>query len=144
MAKPTVTLKFNHPVSGATSTTIAVNAVRAVSEPDEFELFPGIQHHYLDGVVEEQTKGFRRVITVDFGVIQNPAQRMYLLYFLLDSARAIDYDDGAGNEELDIAVALDNPSGYANEWLDDVQFGKRYVLRLRERSVRQQFPAPWE
>ena len=144
MARPTVTLKYNHPTSGATERILAVSAVRTIDDPDEFELFPGIQHQYLNGALEEQIKGFRRAIMIDFGVLQNPVHRFAILYFLLDPERQIDYDNGNGNEELDIAVALENPNGYANEWLGAVQLGKRYVLRLREKGIRQTFPAVWE
>ncbi|HEY5614410.1 MAG TPA: hypothetical protein VIL52_00175 [Bacteroidota bacterium] len=139
MARPTVTLKYNHPTSGATERTLAVNAVRTIDDPDEFELFPGIQHQYLNGALEEQIKGFRRVITIDFGVLQNIFDRFAVLYFLLDPERTIDYSPGILGES-DIAVALENPGGFANEWMGGMSLGKRYVLRLREKNIRQIFP----
>lgn len=72
-----------------TNATLNVNSVRGASDPDDFDIFPGIQHKYLSGSLEEQIKGFRRNITIDFGVQANFADRKAILDFLLDPNRQL-------------------------------------------------------
>jgi hypothetical protein len=43
---------------------------------------------------------------------------------------------GAVPSSAAIAVALADPSGFANEWLDNIDLGRQYVLDLVERTLR--------
>lgn len=245
-----VKLGYDDPETGAaTTTTLTVNSVKGWYEADDFQIFPGIQHRYLSGAVNEQIAGFRRVITIDFGVISTYANQKAILYFLMDPDRTInlpisaptglaagtatsggsltngvtfywrvtavdatgettgatevnkaitapnqtvpltwnavtgalayrvyrslstgDYTSGTKSISTDatnglhfiaqtttnsytdtgtggastyqlpslqqLSVALANPSGYANEWLEGVQIGKRYVLTLFDQTLR--------
>jgi hypothetical protein len=86
-----VKLTYTDPETGSSASTTftGVLVTRGWYEFDDMELFPGIQHSYLSGSMDEQISGFRRRITIDFGVISSFASRKAILYFLKDSARQI-------------------------------------------------------
>jgi hypothetical protein len=111
-------------------------SVKGFDEPDEVEFFPGdAQFDYLDGSVEDTLIAFRRVITVDLGVVQVSATRKALLAWMLDNDRMLNY-----GVEAYITVALGDPSGYRNSWLNNMIYGRSFSFTLRETSTRTSFP----
>ena len=87
-----VKLTYDNPELGGSSESTTFTGVLAVKgwyEPDEFQLH-AIQHRHLSGGLSEQIAGVRRVITLDFGVVDTFAKRKAILYFLLDPDRQID------------------------------------------------------
>lgn len=86
-----VKLTYTDPEIGSTANTTftGVLAVKGWYEPDEFEII-AFQHRHLDGSMSEQSTGkMRRIITLDFGVVDTFAKRKAILYFLMDPARQI-------------------------------------------------------
>lgn len=131
----TITLTYT-PFGGTlTSKGFNVNAVRGLDDPDEFAFFPALQHNYLDGTIEDQIKGFRRIITIDFGVIADRNDRIAILNFILDNGRKLSY----GSPAKEVFVMLDDPSGFSNNWLDSSALGRHFVLKLKEKTINQEF-----
>jgi len=120
---------------GATARSYAALSLRGFDEPDEVRLI-GRPHEYPDGSLDEQLRGFKRVITIDFGVLQNLADRIFILKFLNGAKRQV-------RTATQVAfVALEDPGRYANEWIDNLQHGKRFILRLIDEGVYTIFPTP--
>lgn len=69
--------------------TVTVLATKGWGRPDDFQFFPALQHRYLSGDIKEQFAGFRRRITIDFGVVADLTSQKQILYFLLDPDRQI-------------------------------------------------------
>lgn len=107
-----------------TTYTLSLNtlSMRGVSEPDELRMV-SVQHKYLDGSSEEQIRGFQKVITIDFGVIQVPAYRRFLVQFIKSEVKSIVYGTIASS------VVNDNPN-LATNWINDVEHGRRFIIRL--------------
>ncbi len=127
----TETVELRYASGGGTAAaTLPVLAVRGYDEPDEWELYPPVQRTLLDGTIDEKITGFRRIITIDFGVLGEPAQRAALFAFLRAPARSICYH-GA-----ETAVAIDGLDTYANEWIDGIGVARRYRVRLKEKQIR--------
>ena len=128
------TLSFTYLDSGtARSKDIDVLSLRGWSDPDEFENF-GVQHSFLNGGVQETLIGFRRIVTIDFGVIQDEATRIYLLYWMLASNKSITYSSDTAH------FALLDFGRYANEWLESCELGRQFVLTLAETDIRTTMP----
>lgn len=86
-----VKLTYDDPETGSpTSTTFAnILVSRGWYDVDEMEL-QIIQHRHLGGNLSEQSSGgMRRIITLDFGVVDTFAKRKAILYFCLDTDRQI-------------------------------------------------------
>lgn len=111
--------------------------VRGFDEPDDFDLFPAIQKHYLDGSVEDQNKVFRRLISFDAGTINTSADRKKLLYWTLDNDRQIDW-----KTEFQIPVSL--PEGtfrFSFDWLNGFVGGRKFKIDLIQETItRTEFP----
>lgn len=144
-----ITLKY---FSGGTEyeRSFPLLAFRGVDDPDEFRI---VGQQYVDpaGAITEQIIGFRRIMTLDFGVVQSFDDRIFLQRFLTSETRRIAYDLGAGEEwyvELypaNVPAEGGSNGGYeqerfSNEWLDGSIFGRRFVLKLVDKSVLQIFP----
>lgn len=136
-----ITLKYFVPASGGSGSneyerSFPLLAMRGVDDPDEFRI---VGQQYVDpaGAISEQIIGFKRIMTLDFGVVQSFDDRKFLHAFLTSETRRVAYDLGAGEEWY---VELYEPERFSNEWLEDSIFGKRFVLRLIDKGVLQNFP----
>jgi hypothetical protein len=69
---------------------IEVFSVKGAAEPDNFEVFPGLTHQFLDGSLSEQIAGGRRNIVVDFGPNLSAANRRKLVDFWLSETKSLD------------------------------------------------------
>lgn len=131
----TITLKY---LSGGIEyeRSFSLLALRGVDDPDEFRM---VGQQYVDpaGEITEQMIGFKRIMTLDFGVVQSVEDRIFLQRFLTSETRRIAYDLGAGEEWY---VELYEPERFSNEWLDGSIFGRRFVLKLIDKGVLQIFP----
>lgn len=85
----TAKLTYTHPTGGATTTSLTINAVRGGSVPDEMEFHPPLQYQLMGGGKYDHIAGFRRVVTLDFGVINSAATINHLLYFIQDEGRQL-------------------------------------------------------
>ena len=143
----TITLKYFVPASGGSGGNEYVRsfpllAMRGVDDPDEFRI---VGQQYVDpaGEISEQIIGFKRIMTLDFGVVSANLDggfedRKFLHAFLISEVRRIAYNLGAGEEWH---VELYEPEQFSNEWLDDSMFARRFVLRLIDKGVLQIFPS---
>lgn len=86
-----VKLTYADPETGSTANTQFDNVLisRGWYDVDEIQIHPGIQNAYLSGNKDEQIAGFRRIITLDMGVVTDFAKRKAILYFTIDPARII-------------------------------------------------------
>jgi hypothetical protein len=103
------------------SLALAVLSMRGLDEPDELRLV-GIQHKYLDGSGEDQIQGFQKVITLDFGVVSSPVARRFLAGFVQSEDKVVIY----GN----LVSRVINDSNLASQWVNDLEVGRRFILRL--------------
>ena len=83
-----IKLIYTHPTLGATTDTLSAMAIRGVSAPDEVEFVPPVQYRAMGGTLSDQFAGFRRVITLDLGVMTGTGADS-VLYFLQDEDRAL-------------------------------------------------------
>lgn len=115
--------------SGATTytRTFTALAVRGLDEPDAIELWPPLQHRMVDGRIEDNVQSFRRIITVTIGVLQEDADRAFMLQFLKASDRWIYLGTLAS-----VYCVLADPEGFANEWKYDTSLMRYYDIKLRE------------
>ncbi len=108
---------------------------KGMTDPDQTEFFPGIQNLYIDGSMDDNIQGFRRKITIITNTISTAIARKQLLYWLCDSDRTIDYET-----EVDIAVTLEDPSGFEFNWLYDCSLMKSADINVKEKTIRTSFP----
>ncbi|HEY5614411.1 MAG TPA: hypothetical protein VIL52_00180, partial [Bacteroidota bacterium] len=117
----------------ASARSFVVLNLRGFDEPDEIRLV-GVQHGYRNGIVEEQLRGFKRVMTVDFGVLATQLDRLFVLNFLKSANRQIRTASQLAH------VALEDPERFTNAWVEDIQHGSRFILRLIDQGVYRVFP----
>lgn len=84
----TIKLIYTHPTAGTTTDTLSALAIRGLSAPDEVEFIPPVQHRAMGGTLSDQFAGFRRVITLDLGVLST-ANADNILYFIQDEDRQL-------------------------------------------------------
>ncbi len=129
------TFKYVDSASAIQSRSIQVLSVRGFEEPDFVAFVPPIQNNFVDGSLETQFKGFRRVITFDCGVLSSATDRGFVLNFLTANVRSITYQAAAiGIEE--IIVSHDSGFEYNNSWVNDFIGGKQFILYVVENAIR--------
>lgn len=123
--------------SGATtySRTFTALAVRGLDEPDIVKLV-GWQFKASDHSLIEFFKGFRRCPIVTIGVIQEAADRQFMLYFLQAVDRWIYLGSLAS-----VYCVLADPEGFENEWKYDTSLMRYYDIALRENVIYTEWPA---
>jgi hypothetical protein len=131
-----VTLKYG---GGATSKSFAVLGVRGLDDVDDLRFWPRLSHELLDGTMTETISAYSRIITIDFGVISEKADRVWLVGFLIASDKQIT----CASPAEDVSVVLDTPDGISSEWLDGLDFARAFTLRFKEKAVRTSAPAAW-
>jgi len=103
-------------------------AVRGLDEPDIIELVPPLQLYAADGHILEYIKGFRRCPFVTLGVLQEEADRTFILNFLQANDRWIYFGTGVAS----VYCVLLDPEGFANEWKHDTSIMRYYDIQLLE------------
>lgn len=111
-----------------------MKSVRGYDEPDEVEL-EAHQDVAVNGAIIEEVTGFRRVITVVFGVLQEAADRAFVFNFLANPERWITMSPMGT-----VVLALEDPAGFANDWKDGHSLERRYTVRLRETVLQTAWP----
>lgn len=122
----TVTLTY---ASGATTQNFQVLAIRGHDDYDEVEFHNSFSNTTDDGVVFENVDSVRKIVTIDFPVIPLQADRTFIINWLLDRTRTINY---AGT---DMAVALYDSNGFASEWIENIKFSKKFTLKFKQRNT---------
>jgi hypothetical protein len=127
-----VTLKY-----GATEKEFTALSVRGLDDVDEVRFFVAENCELPDGSLFQRIPAFRRVITIDLGVLLVKSDRVWLSDFMDSSDKHIIY----GTE--DVPVVLEDPEGYENEWPDGLEAARYYVLKLEEMNARATVPDMW-
>lgn len=123
--------------SGATtySRTFTALAVRGLDEPDRVEFVPPLQVQAMDGGILGYIKGFRRIITVRIGVLQETADRAFMLNFVRSNDRWIYLGSLAS-----VYCVLENPDEFENTWLYDTSLMRYFEIGLKETVTYQEWP----
>ena len=122
------------------SRSIQVISVRGFDDPDLVQFVPPVQNNLVDGSIETQFKGFRRVLTFDCGVLSDDTDRRFILAWNAANTRSIVYvSPDLGSEE--IIVTLDYNHGatafeYNNNWINDFIGGKQFIIQIVENAIR--------
>jgi hypothetical protein len=134
-----VTLKYIQGANSYSQYFVPLSA-KGWDAMDEIEFFPAVQQKLLDGKETVQNAGFRRIFTIDLGVITDSSLLLYLVNFAMGGLNLcqqfIDSGDGLGF----VSVVLENAQTQLSDWLDGVQFAKHIVLRLHESIIRTTWP----
>src|SRR5574343_717216 len=135
---PSITLNYVDSTGSAYTQTFSAYAVKGFDALDDIELFPNLQHSYLDGSFEDQNKGFRRLFTIDLGVLRTQTDRKYVLDFLRPNSKTVTYShDSITETALDVVNNFEN---IQSEWIDGVEVGRRTIIYLKERYLRTSYP----
>jgi hypothetical protein len=142
-----ITLSFDTYVNSAGATVSGdthaydVLGVRGLDNPDEIGGWPALSNQLLDGSqVQTNLKG-RRIITVDFGVIQVKADRVWMIKFWLAPVKELVFaGDSEGTTET-VGVVMESAEGFQNEWLEGLSMARSLVLRFVEKVPWSSAPA---
>lgn len=134
-------IRFSYTPSGGSATYVDLPFLvpRGLDDPDQVEFFPAIKNEYIDGGEETLYKAFRRLFTIDLGVVADRSNRLALLYWMIDNNRTIDYNTGSYSE-AGLSVVPKDEKGFQNVWLNGFVGNRHIVLDLKESSVRTTFP----
>jgi hypothetical protein len=120
----TITLKY-----GANQQDYRVKSVKGLDSPDEIELWPAIQDELLDGILDDDILGYRRIVTIEFGVIDDAALKAFIVNFMISPQKILIY-----NAE-EVQVSMYDPKGYTYEWRENIKFASALTLRFKERNL---------
>lgn len=129
-----VTLKYVDSVGATRSATIGILSIKGFADPDSVMIWPPVINKYADGSIQSQFKGFRRVITIDFGVVESAADREFIRAFLIANTRSVYYyENNVGGEEIIVAHDL---TDYENEWKENASQFRNYKITVVEKVIR--------
>ena len=135
-----LTLSFDTYVNaGGTTVTGDTQAydvlgVRGLDNPDEVQLWPALSKQLLDGSQSQTNLKARRVITVDFGVIQTKADRVWLMSFMLAPVKELIFAGDSEGVGETVEVVLESAEGFQNEWLEGLSMARSFTLRFVEKT----------
>lgn len=110
------------------------NIVRGFERPDKIAFWPPVINEVCDGTKRTEFRGFRRVISIDFGVLDDDNFYEYLLSWMRNNTRSVYLGMTAGREE-EIIVASD-VAEYEAQWLNSCVLGRKFVLPVIENVIR--------
>lgn len=115
----------------------SVLGIKGVTEPESIVYWPPITDMLLDGSSYEKIIGYKRLVTVQFGVVSTKSDRVFISTFCRNATKRIFYS----NDEVE--VVLQSAAGIEADWLDGVDFAKAFTLRFIEKNVRTADPPSW-
>ncbi len=130
------TIYIDDVVAGVGTTYSNVMSIRGVSTNDDIEYWPPIQNQYLDGSLSESISSFRRVVSIDFGVVTR-AQAIYFNLFMLASEKRI------VAEEDEVTVVLGEAGRFSLTWLDNFDGARAIIMSFKEANMRTTNPPSW-
>jgi len=113
-------------------------SIKGFDDPDKIELVPPIIYVFADGNKKTEFRAFRRIITVDLGVIESQANRQTVQEFLRAGTKSILYQ-GVQSGIVEVPVSS-RDSEFENEWEWDCILGRSFILELVETQVRIVWP----
>jgi hypothetical protein len=118
--------------------SLATISVRGIDDFDDVQYINPVQNQSDNGTLYDLKDGFRRVITIDFGVVLTKSDRIFINDFLYNSTyRAITH----GSETIQVVPA--DGAGHSNVWLNNTHLGRSYTLRLLEKTALTASPSSW-
>jgi len=128
----TVTLKY-----GTTTQAYQVLWIRGMDDPEEMIFWPPVVERRIDGSLYENFRAYQRVISINFGVIQDASLRDFIFTWLKQSEKKIILD----SEEL--AVVLEKADRFSNTWNDNLETERAFQVRVIEKTARSTHPTSW-
>lgn len=96
----------------------------------------------LDGhLAKKQAVGFRRIFTLDLGIITDVDVLHFVGLFLVSNACYISTYTYDGITETNVDVVPLGGTEFESVWKDGVEIGRSVVLRLEEANPRTSYPA---
>ena len=134
----TVTLKYTDPTAGVMSRTFYVLSVSGLDYPDSTIQWPAAQKSLLDGSTTEMMLAFRRVITIDFGVLPDLSDQGWLVGFCMGRNKIVENPDTM--EDISVVLYGDTLQSI---WLSDLEDIKKFAVKLKEAAVLTAAPSSW-
>jgi len=135
-----ITLSFDTYVN-ADGTTVTgdtqaydVLGVKGLDNPDEIGLWPGHSKTLLDGSLSQTNLKARRIITVDFGVLQTKDLRVWLMSFVLAPVKELIFAGDSEGVGETVEVVLESADGVSNEWLEGLLMARAFTWRFLEKT----------
>ena len=123
----TVTLKYS---SGSLSAVLPFILLRGLDDGDEIQGHNAFMSTSDDGTLYPNVDAFRRVITLDLGVVPVQANRDFVFAWATSKDATI-----ASGAIADLGVVLEDVTKFMNTWLNNVKIGKSYPIRLLEKTA---------
>jgi len=111
--------------------------VRGFDDVDDFELVNPVNQVGLEGTLIQSCIGFRRIITVDLGVVFDKTSRVFLTTWMLAADRQLEY----ASETL--AVTPRDPTGFSSV-IKESKYFRRYRFEVMDKVPLTTIPAAWE
>jgi hypothetical protein len=117
-----VTLKY-----GSLTKDFSEIGIRGFDDVDEVK-FLMFQNQVLpDGSIYQRIPAYKRVVTLDLGVVLSKRDRVWLHNFMISGTKVISYLG------IEMPVDLEDISGHADEFWDGCETMRYYVLRLEQK-----------
>jgi len=124
-----VTLKY-----GTLSRDFEEVGIKGFDDPDEVK-FLMFQNKVLpDGSIFQRIPAYKRIVTLDLGVLQEKRDRVWIHSFLASGTKVISYLG------IELPVDLEDAETYANEFWDNCETLRYYVLRLCQKIPSSSIP----
>jgi hypothetical protein len=135
---PAITLKYVN--SGVTySRAFSALLVKGFKPGDGHVVFPAQYTVHLNGNLRKKQAGFRRVFDIDLGVLTSDDDLTAAAEWLASENQYLTFTYGS-TTETDLRV-VDRHPDYESEWLNNVEIGRRVVIRCEEAAIRSTYPS---
>ena len=138
---PSITLAYGPAGSYTDTQAFSALSVKGFLPTDGHVVFPELRPVYLNGAVRKKQAGFRRIFTLDLGIITTAATLEFLGLFLNNENQwvsSFSYRDGL-TVESDLRV-VDRHSDFSAVWEGGVEIGRHIYLELEEADLRTSYP----
>jgi hypothetical protein len=130
-----ITLSFDTYVDAAGNTVggdtgvYSTLGVRGFDDIDELSFWPALSKTLLDGSQSQTNLKAARIITVDFGVIQTKADRVWLMKFFMAPVKELI----CASPSETVEVVMESADGVSNEWLEGLSMARAFTIRFKEK-----------
>ena len=136
---PSITLKYVDTASLTYQQTFSALSVKGFRAGDGHVVVPGVYVGLLNGSIRKKQAGFRRVFTLDLGVITTAATLEFLGGFLASETQYLTFTYDS-TTETDLRV-VDRHEEYEAGWINNIEIGRQILLRLEEANSRTAYPS---
>lgn len=111
--------------------------VRGFDDVDDIELVNPVTQVGLEGTLIQSCIGFRRIITVDLGVVFSKTDRVFLLSWMLAADRQLEYASET------VAVTPRTPDSFASV-IKESKYFRRYRFEVTDKVPLTAAPTAWQ